>query len=97
MRRGASGAGQIAVSQPASRNLRQNFVEPLTIVLIDAVIESEHLLIEVAVKMERLHGNVGSGEIPFRETPEVFKAVGMNLPPNVVVNVVDRFMNIAIL
>lgn len=46
--------------------------------------------------MERLDRNVSSGKVPFRERPEVFEAVGMDLTAHILVNVIDGFVNVAV-
>src|ERR1039457_3643710 len=46
-------------------------VKPLTVVHL-AVIETEHLLIEIAKQMVRLNGNVGSFQPALQERPKVF-------------------------
>jgi hypothetical protein len=50
----------------------------LGIVFRSAIVVSENLLIDVAVKVERLHGHIGSLQSPFEQAPEVFQSVRMN-------------------
>ena len=54
-----------------------------------AVIEAERLFIEVAEQMERFHAHVGALERTLQETPEVLASVGVNLPVNVFLGMVD--------
>ena len=55
-----------------------------------AVVVSKHLLIDVTLKMRGFHSNVGSPEGPLKQTPEVFDAVGVNLPIDVGLHVVHK-------
>jgi hypothetical protein len=52
--------------------------ESLAVIHVFAVVESEHLLIEVTVKVKRLYGNIGSMQPALYETPEVLKGVRVN-------------------
>lgn len=67
MRGSAASAGEVCIGQAASRDLRENLCEALLIVDVDAIVETEHLFVEVTVKMERLDGDICSLEISLRE------------------------------
>lgn len=55
---------------------------------------ADNLLIHVAVKMERGHGNVGVAQSPLEQTPEVLQSVGVGLAPDVALGVVNRFVGL---
>src|SRR4029077_8028196 len=53
------------------------------------IVESKHLLIEIAEKMKRFHSNVGSRKAALQERPEVLKAIGVYAAIHVFNRVVD--------
>ena len=57
------------------------------------IIEPEHLLIYVAVKMKRLDCDVGSFQSPLQQLPEILDPVGVNLPIHVLLNMVHGVMH----
>ena len=58
-------------------------------VFLGAIVVPEHLLIQVAEEMERFHANVGSFESALEQAPEVFESVGVNLPVNIRLGMVN--------
>ena len=62
-------------------------------VFLGAIVIPEYLLIQVAEQVERLDVDVRSLESAFEQTPEVFEAVGMNLPINVAFSMVNRLVS----
>jgi len=57
-----------------------------------AEVITENLFVKVAEKMERFDRNISAFELALEQTPEVFEAVGMNLPVNISLGVVDYLM-----
>ena len=57
-----------------------------------AIVESEHLFIEVAEKMVRLNRNIRSVQLAFYERPEIFERVRMHLAAHVFDRVIDYLM-----
>jgi hypothetical protein len=60
------------------------------IILCAPISEAEHLLRDVAVKVKRLNCNVGSLQAAFQETPEVLDSLSVDLPANVLVEMVAK-------
>jgi hypothetical protein len=54
----------------------------------------EGLLIEVTEKMERLDTHVGSADAALEKTPEVLKAIGVNLPVDELDSMVNDLVRI---
>src|SRR5690242_13563006 len=63
------------------------------VILRCAIVEPEHLLTDVAIKMERLDCNVGAFQSALQETPEVLDAVRMNFAANVFLNVIHGLVD----
>jgi hypothetical protein len=59
-----------------------------------AVVETKRLFIKVAEQMERFDGYIGALEGALQETPEVLKAIGMDLAINVCLGVIDDVVNV---
>lgn len=57
------------------------------------VVEPEHLLIGIARQVERLYRYIRPAQGPFQETPEVLDSVSVNLPPDVLFQMVHRIVN----
>jgi hypothetical protein len=51
---------------------------------------TERLLIQVAVKIEGLNRNVSTADAALQQTPEVLKAIGMNLTIEVFDSMIDN-------
>jgi hypothetical protein len=86
-------ARKFAVRQSLSCNLthclsESNRIADLVSVFILARVESKCLLIHIAREVERFHGNVGSIQSTFQQTPEVFQAVRMNAAIHVLMQMV---------
>src|SRR5260370_15573855 len=58
-----------------------------------AIVVTEYLLSKVRIKMEWFDTNVSSTESTLQETPEVLKAIGVNLPTDVSFRMVNDFMS----
>src|SRR5437588_2828266 len=58
-------------------------------VIVFTLIESEGLLIAVTEQMKRFDINIRSFESAFQKRPEVFKAISMNLPARVALQVIN--------
>jgi hypothetical protein len=59
-----------------------------------ALVEPEALLVQVAEQVERLDGYVGAFDGALQEAPEVLAAIGMHVPVNVALGVVDHVMGV---
>src|ERR1700730_11761577 len=66
-------------------------------VFLGSIVVAEHLFIQVAEQMEWLDAYVCSLESTFKQTPEVFQSVGMDLPVNVLFGMVDDLVLKALL
>src|SRR5579884_563811 len=58
------------------------------------IVETEHLLIQIAEQMERLNTDVGSCNPTLEQRPEVFEPVRVNLPVNVLLRMVNNFVSV---
>jgi len=67
-------------------------LETKSIVRQFAEVVPEHLFVQIPEQMELFHAHVGSLESALQETPEVFEAVGMNLPVNVFFRMVNHLV-----
>ena len=54
----------------------------------------EHLLIEVAEKMERLNANISPLQAALQKRPEVFESVSVNFPVHVPLRMVNHIMSV---
>src|SRR6266566_7267837 len=82
------GADQVTIGESPSHNVSQHANEPSAVIAL-ALIEAAHLLINITRQMERVHADVGAFDRPLQEAPEVLQAVGMDLPPDVLLGMVD--------
>ena len=46
--------------------------------------------------MERLYADIGSGQSPLEQTPEVLDSVGMDMSANVTFDVVDNVVHVGV-
>ena len=58
------------------------------------VVIAEYLFVKVTKQMEWFDTNVASGDAALQQTPEVFQPVGVNLPVNVFLGVVNDFVGV---
>jgi hypothetical protein len=97
-RRRTGFAGQFSISYAASSNPRENKGETVgigqRIIFGCAIVVAEHLLIEVAEKMERFDAHVGSVQSALQEAPEILKAVSVDATVNVPYRVINDLMHI---
>src|ERR1700690_2378147 len=84
-------SGKFVVSQPASHDLFHHGREPFGIRKVSGV-EAKHLLVNVSLKVGRVHAHVGSLKRALQETPEVLHSVYVNLPLYVAFQFVDHLM-----
>src|SRR5712664_4380539 len=84
-------ASQVAVGHAPSNDIGQDAHEPRAVVTL-ALVEAAHLLVNIPEQMERVNGNVGAFDRSLQERPEVFQAVGVDLPPGVLPRMIDRLM-----
>ena len=85
------GADQVAIGESPSHNVSQHADEPSAVIAL-ALIEAAHLLINITRQMERVHADVGAFDRSLQKAPEVLQAVGMDLPPDVLLGMVDHLM-----
>ena len=78
--------------------MRHSKVETLRVgdfvLAVAAIVVTEDLLIKVTVKMERFDGNISPAKVALQQAPEVFESVGMNLPVNIPLCVVNNLMGV---
>ena len=74
--------------------MRDGKTEAVAIVKVFPVVIPEHLLVKIAVKMERLNADVGSVKPALQEAPEVFESVGMDFPLYIGDRVIDDLVGI---
>jgi len=82
-------ADQVFVHQPLADDLRDRKVESIPVSHVSPIVIPERLLVDVPKQVKWLDGNVGTLETPFQETPEVLKAVSVNLSVNICLSMVD--------
>ena len=70
-------AGQFVIGESLAHHAEQHLGKTLA-VLRFAVVESEHLLIQVAREMEGIHRNEGALDRPLEQGPEVLQSVGVD-------------------
>src|SRR5580698_10761757 len=91
-------ARQGSIGEALTRDLTHRQMEAVSIiqwiVFSGASVEPEHLLSDIAIKMEWLYGNICTAKSAFQQGPEVLDAVSVNVAANILFNVVDRLMNV---
>ena len=85
-------ASHFGIGEALSDYVRGNVLETKSIVSQFPQVEAEHLLIQIPKEVEGFHAHVGSLDAALQETPEVFESVGVNLPVNVLLGMVDYLM-----
>ena len=90
-------ASEFIPSEALADDLRDNHAESVAVsdelVLGRPIVVAEHLLVEVAEKMEWFGADIGAFETALEETPKVFQSVGVDLPINVTFGMVNDLMN----
>jgi len=84
-------ASQLAVGDAPSDNTRERTHEPFPVVAL-ALIEAAHLLVNIPEQVERVNADVGPFDRPLEQRPEVFEAIGVDLPAHIFSRVIDRLM-----
>ena|SRR6266850_1628486 len=82
-------ASDFGIGETLSEDMRSDMLKSQAIVSQLPEVVAEHLLIQVAEEMERFHANVGSFESALEQAPEVFESVGVNLPVNIRLGMVN--------
>lgn len=77
-----------AIGEPLARGCGQYVTKSGRVVDFPLIV-SEHLLVDVAVEMNRGDGNVSALQRPLEQAPEILQAIGVDLTDDVFVNVVD--------
>jgi|SRR5271156_4563480 len=89
---------QFSIGKPLAGHLAHRQMEPVRIIqriiLRSAIVETEDLLCDVAIKMEGLNCNIGAAQTALQQAPEVIDALSVDFAPNVFFNVVDRRVDI---
>jgi hypothetical protein len=62
------------------------------VVLLGAIVVAKHLFVQIAEQVERLNVYVGAFQSALEQAPEVFQPIGVNLPINVGLSMVDNLM-----
>ena len=90
-------ACELGIGQTLSGHLGHEESEAIGIVkrilFRSTVVESKHLFVEVAVKMERLYSNVGSSQGALKQRPEVIQSLGVYLPSDVFLRMVNYLVD----
>lgn len=87
-------AGKLCVGEFLPNDLLYRLLETTVIVHVLSIVVTEHLLIQVAEQVERLHANVGSAKAALQETPEILQSVSVDLTVNVGNGMVDNLMRV---
>lgn len=58
-----------------------------------AIVEAEHLLTQVAIKMEGFDGNIGSAKTTLQQTPEILNSLRVYVAVHILVRVIDDLVN----
>lgn len=86
-------AGQFRIGEALSDNMRSKFFKPIPVVhRLLAIVVAECLFVEIAEQVERLDAHIGSVDPALQERPEIFESVGVNLPLDVFLSVVNHFV-----
>lgn len=85
--------GELLVGDATAVGALQNVHEAAPVVILPLV-EAEHLLAKVGVKMEGTRSDIRSLERPLQARPKVFDVVGVNATFNVGHGVVNEFVNV---
>jgi hypothetical protein len=72
--------------------VRGNVLESQTIVSQFPEVVPEYLFVQVPEEMERLNADIGAFQLALEQAPEVFEAIGVNLPVNVSFGMVNHLM-----
>jgi hypothetical protein len=80
------------IGEALAEDLRSNMLEASAIMGQFSEVVTKNLFVEVAEKMERFDRNIGSLQLALEKTPEVFESVGVNLPVNVSLGMVNDLM-----
>lgn len=67
-------------------------LESSSIVRQFAEVKPEHLFVQIPEQVELFHAHVSPFESALEKAPEVFEAIGVNLPVNVFFGVVNDLM-----
>src|ERR1022692_2418224 len=88
--------GQFRISKPLANDLTHGKIKAVgvvqRIVFRGAIVITEYLFINVAVKVERLDRNVGSLQSALEKRPEDFHSVDMHSTAHVALSLVDELM-----
>ena len=81
---------RIGQSPPGSSG--HDFLKPLTVIAFP-LIEPENLFVNVTLEVPRHHADVRAVDAPLEQRPEVFNPVRVTVTANVLLGVVDHFVN----
>jgi hypothetical protein len=85
-------ASDLGIGEVLSDYMRGNVLETKSIVSQFPQVEAEHLLIQIPEEMKGFHAHVGTFDSALQQAPEVFESVGVNLPVNVFLGMVNHMM-----
>jgi hypothetical protein len=87
----------LGVSKPPSCDLGHGKHEAVSVIygvaLSGSVVIAKYLFVEVAVKMKWLNRNTRPMQVPLEQAPEVLQPVRVDLPLDVLLNVINRVMH----
>src|SRR5438270_502778 len=90
-------AGEIAVSQPLAHDGAERLDESARVTRrIAPLVVAEYLLVNVPMKVERIHGDVGAAQPTLEQTPEVFESVGVDVALHVGRSLVDDAVDVVV-
>lgn len=89
---------KLGVSEATAHDLRHSERKAVGIgervILRGAIVEAKYLLRHIAVKVERLNRDIGSAQSALQETPKVFDSLSVNLPTDVLFQMVHGLVEI---
>lgn len=91
-------ARQGSIGETSSRDLTHRQMEAVSIVnrvvFRSASVEAKHLLPDIAVKVERFNGNIGSAKSSLQQCPEVLNSLSVDFTANVLFHVIHGLVDV---
>src|SRR5215472_16919154 len=91
-------ASQFLVHDSLADNIAENHVKPLAVmhgrILLSAIVEAEHLFVQITEQVEWLYGNVSPFQPALQQTPKVFESVRVHLAVYVSIRVIDDLVRV---
>src|SRR6266542_5022649 len=93
-RRRGECSDQLRIRQAAPDDVTDHFAEPIRVVHLAPIVESERLFIEVSKQMKRFNRDVRAAKRTLQQRPKVFAAVRVNLSVYVLLRVVNDLVDV---